>query len=67
MIDIGARTVITNTSGSNNTTNTTDITASLLGCITNISCIKRYLNIIDISTYRAYPLYRLGGNHAFPA
>ena len=67
MIDIRARTVITNTDGSNNTTNTTDITASLLGCITNISCIKRYLNIIDISTYRAYPLYRLGGNHALPA
>ena len=67
MIDIRARTVITNTNDSNNTTNTTDITPSLLGCITNISCIKRYLNIIDISTYRAYSLYQLGGNHALPA
>jgi len=64
MIDITARTVVTNTSGSKNTTN---ITPSLLGCITNISYIKRYLNIIDISAYRAYSLYRLGGSHALPA
>ena len=67
MIDIRARTVITNTNGSNNRTNTTDITVSLLGCITYISCIERYLNIIDISTYRAYSLYQLEGNYALPA
>jgi len=67
MIDIRARTVITNTSGLNNRTDTTNITPSLQGCITNISYIKRYLNIIDISTYRAYSLYRLGGSHALPA
>ena len=67
MIDLRARTVITNTSGSNNTLNTNNITASLLCCITDISCIKRYLNIIDINTYRAYSLYRLGESYALPA
>lgn len=67
MIDIGRRTVVSDISGINHRFDTTDTTASLLGCIGYISCIKYLFCISCIDHHPAYSMYRLRGVYALSA